>query len=95
MLKECGVLVLDDIGVEGDKQDWINNAIFRLIDFRDKNILPTIYTSNYEMDKLPGDARTIDRIIGHSVPVKMPEFSVRRTQAEKRTGDFLKQVLNS
>lgn len=95
MLKECGVLILDDIGMESEKQDWITNAVFRLVDFRDKNVLPTIYTSNYEMDKLPGDARIVDRIIGHSVPIKMPEFSVRRTQAVEKTGAFLKQVLQT
>lgn len=92
-LKECGILILDDIGAENSKQEWISSALFRLIDYRDKNILPTIYTSNYEMDALPEDERTVDRIIGHSVPLKMPEFSVRRNQAEAKTGEFLRQVL--
>ena len=92
-IKECGLLILDDIGIESGKQSWINEAIFYLVDYRDKHILPTIYTSNYDMEKLPGDERTIDRIIGHSIPLKMPEYSVRRNSAKEKTGNFLKAIL--
>ena len=35
----------------------------------------------------------VDRIVGHSIPVVMPEFSVRRDRAEKHTKDFLRSVL--
>ena len=84
---------MDDIGAEGDSKDWITTAVFRLVDFRDKHILPTIYTSNYEMENLPGDERTADRIVGHSVPLVMPEYSVRRSEAKRKTEDFLKGLL--
>lgn len=92
-IKDCALLVLDDIGAEGDSKDWITTAVFRLVDFRDKHILPTIYTSNYEMENLPGDERTADRIVGHSVPLVMPEYSVRRSEAKRKTEDFLKGLL--
>lgn len=90
---DCGLLVLDDIGAEVTAKDWVNSAVFRLVDYRDKNMLPTIYTSNYDMESLPGDERTVNRIFGHSIPIPMPEFSVRRAKAKKKTGDFLKKVL--
>ena len=57
-------------------------------------MLSTLYTSNFGMESLPGDERSIDRIIGHSVPLKMPEYSVRRNRAKEKTGNFLKEVLD-
>lgn len=93
-IKECGLLIFDDIGIESGKQGWIDEAIFYLIDYRDKHMLSTIYTSNFGMESLPGDERSIDRIIGHSVPLKMPEYSVRRNRAKEKTGNFLKEVLD-
>lgn len=92
-IRECSLLVFDDIGMVTDKQEWISNAIFRLIDYRDKNILSTIYTSNYEMCELPIDDRIVSRIEGHSVPLIMPEKSIRRMQSVRRTKEFLKNVL--
>lgn len=90
---DSSLLLLDDIGVENDK-DWIANAVFRLVDYRDKNMLPTIYTSNYMMKDLPGDDRTVSRIIGHSVPLILPNVSIREIKAKEKTGEFLKRVLS-
>ena len=90
---DCRLLVLDDIGAEVTEKEWINNSVFRLVDYRDKNMLSTIYTSNYKMEDLPGDERTVNRILGHSIPVPMPEFSVRSMKAKEKTGAFLKSVL--
>lgn len=91
---DCGLLILDDIGAEASEKDWIRASIFRLVDYRDKNMLSTIYTSNYKMESLPGDDRTLNRILGHSIPVPMPELSVRSLKARKKTDEFLKKVLN-
>lgn len=91
---DCGLLILDDIGAEAAEKDWIRVSIFRLVDYRDKNMLSTIYTSNYKMEELPGDDRTLSRILGHSIPVPMPELSVRSLKARKKTDEFLKKVLN-
>lgn len=92
---DCSLLILDDIGAETHKQDWVTNALFRLVDYRDKNMLPTIYTSNCEIDELSGDERMISRIEGHSVPLIMPEVSVRRMKAKEKTANFLKSVLGN
>jgi len=89
----CSLLILDDIGVETDKQEWINNALFRLVDSRKNRMLPTIYTSNYAMDKLPGEERITERVIECSVPLVMPEQNIRRQKAEEKTKDFLQEVM--
>lgn len=89
----CSLLILDDIGVETDKQEWINNALFRLVDSRKNRMLPTIYTSNYAMDKLPGEERITERVVECSVPLVMPEQNIRRQKAEEKTKDFLQEVM--
>ena len=92
---ECRLLIIDDIGAEwGGKLDWTSTVMSHLIDYRDKQILTTIYTSNYDLHHLPGDDRMVDRIIGHSIPVIMPEDNIRRALAEKHTMNFLKTVLS-
>lgn len=89
----CSLLILDDIGVETDKQEWINNALFRLVDTRKNRMLSTIYTSNYEMENLPGEERVKERIIECSVPLIMPEQNIRRKKAEEKTKAFLQEIL--
>ena len=39
-LRRCGLLVLDDLGVQTENKEWINNAMFSLIDDR----YPVSYT---------------------------------------------------
>lgn len=43
---EAGLLILDDVGAQVENKDWITTALFRLIDRRYVNHLPTIFTSN-------------------------------------------------
>lgn len=93
-LQDCSLLILDDIGAENSVQDWIQGVLFHLIDYRDKNLLSTIYTANISPDKLHLDERIIDRIISHSIALKMPEISVRRRWAKQSNKDFLRRCLN-
>ena len=93
-LKRCGLLILDDVGVQTEKQEWINNAIFSLIDERYRNLLPTLYTSNVPIEKASGDDRIQSRIYGTSIPMLLPEISVRDQLADKYRDEFLRTVLN-
>lgn len=94
-LKECSLLILDDMGVQTEKQEWINNALFSLIDERYRNMLPTIYTSNLPMERASGDDRIQSRIYGTSVPLLLPEVSIRDRLADQYRDEFLRMVLNS
>lgn len=91
---EAGLLVFDDIGAQDVGKDWINTALFRLIDRRYTNHLPTIFTSNVRMDDLKTDSRISDRIYAVSVPVMMPEVNVRAQIADRHTKEFLKNILS-
>lgn len=94
-LTNCSLLILDDVGMTVEKRDWASSIIYRLIDYRYKEHLPTIYTSNLRIDDLGCDDRVRSRIEAVSVPVKMPEVNVRKRYAEKYTQDFLKSVFSA
>lgn len=80
------ILVLDDIGVRNG--DWVDERFFMVIDARYRNNKTTIFTSNYEIERLPfKDLRIIDRISDTEkfLPLWMPDESIRR---QARGGDF-------
>ncbi|MCI5559017.1 MAG: ATP-binding protein [Dorea formicigenerans] len=89
---DAGLLIFDEIGAIEENKDWISNAIFRLVDYRYTHILPTIYTSNVESDKLKCDERAKDRIFELSYKIHMPEESIRKLRAERRRSEFMKQI---
>jgi DNA replication protein DnaC len=90
---DCTLLIIDDIGINSDKQEWINSAIYRLIDRRYTSHLPTIFTSNVEISELKTDERVIERVYEVSIPVKMPEVNVRRKIADNNNLSFINSVL--
>lgn len=89
------LLVLDDIGAQTGKQEWIDNALFRLIDYRKREFLPTIFTSNCDSEKLKMDDRTVDRIVSLSTDVKIPECQIRRKKAMDLNVKFIKDLLDA
>lgn len=90
--RECGLLVLDDIGAQADKE-WQRQEMFRLVNTRMTNGLVTIFTSNMPVEELNVDDRTKDRIIKTSISVQMPEESIRRMKARCEQDEFLKNIL--
>jgi len=67
--QECELLVLDDFGAE-KITEWAEETVFTILDYREKNGLPIIYTSNIEIDELPYNNRIKSRIRGHSFKVE-------------------------
>lgn len=82
---QASLLVLDDIGVQMAKE-WIETVLYRLVNYRYINRLPTIYTSNIPADCLKMDDRITDRIESTTFPINLPEESIRKSvrQQEKR-----------
>lgn len=93
-IKNADLLILDDIGAQLENKDWINTALFQLINRRCTSLLPTIFTSNFTMEQLRMDERIKDRIHAMSVPVFMPEKNIRWQQTEKINRAFLQSVLD-
>ena len=94
-LYACRLLVLDDIGAHDGGQAWINEAIFRLIDYRYRERKPVIFTSNCEMVKLSGDDRITERIEKMTIPLPMPEERIRHNIAERETKEFMRSIMES
>ena len=92
-IMNAGLLILDDVGAQVENKDWITTALFRLIDRRYTNHYPTIFTSNVCIDELKTDWRISDRIDSVSIPVPMPEVSVRKQTADGFKREFLKRVI--
>jgi len=53
------LLVMDDIGVE-NPTDWARERIYTALNYRYERMLPTLFTSNHNLDELAG--RLTDRI---------------------------------
>ncbi len=72
----CRVLVIDDIGVQLDKE-WVDTVFYHLINDRYRSGKVTIYTSNIAINDLKMDDRIVDRIESTSFEVHLPEVPLR------------------
>lgn len=90
--RNASFLVLDDIGAQSEKQDWIREVLFSLIDKRYSQNLSTIFTSNEPIERCSEDGRIVDRVYEMSIPVKMPEVSIRRQKADVYRQKFMQEV---
>lgn len=94
-IRECTLLVLDDIGIE-PKKDWVQEVIYSLVNFRYTRHLPTIYTSNCKIYDLPVDSRISDRINAMSgTMVYVPEKDIRRMKAEAESKKYIEKIIES
>ncbi len=74
--KICPLLILDDIGVKG-ASDWELGILYELINYRYECLLPTIYTSNVDINKLGdilNDSRIVSRIERSSKIIKKKKY---------------------
>lgn len=92
-LYACRLLILDDIGAHDAGQAWINEAIFRLIDYRYRERRPVIFTSNCDTAHLTCDERISDRIEAMTIPLNMPNVRIRNQIAARESGQFLKSIM--
>lgn len=90
-IRRAELLIIDDIGVEM-KKEWIDTELFRLIDFRYSGQKVTVFTSNVEIEDLKLDDRIVDRIYSMSIPLKLPEISIRKKNTDQNNQKFLKSI---
>lgn len=94
IIRQAGLLVVDDIGVQLDKE-WIGTVLYQLINERYANRLPTIYTSNIPLEHLKLDDRITDRIESTTFAVKLPEESIRREMRQQDKKRLLEEIENA
>lgn len=90
----ASLLILDDWGTQSERQEWMVEALFKLIDYRYENIKPTFYTSN----RMPKDSTKEDRIFSRinetTVLLQLPEYSVRDERANEYARQFMDRLLS-
>lgn len=91
---QASLLVLDDIGVQMSKE-WVDTVLYRLINERYVNRLPTIYTSNISVGYLKMDDRIIDRIESTTYPVMLPEESIRKDMRQQEKERLFDEITKS
>lgn len=82
-VKQCDVLILDDIGAERHKgdDDWATEKLFTIVDSRYRNMRPIFCTTNCTPDKLEDKIgpRVISRLreICVLTPCNGPDYRIR------------------
>lgn len=91
--KEVDVLLLDDFGAERSTE-WVNEIFYSIINDRMTSKKITLFTSNYKIEELPYDYRTVNRVMKMAIPIKFPEESIRLKLAYDENEEFMKMLLN-
>lgn len=94
----CDLLILDDLGV-GGRSDWELSQLYKAIDDRYRAQLPTIVTTNLDMEELckylsyDGVDRTFDRLMEMCpVPVEFKNRPRRLQAAEDKREKFMRRL---
>jgi DNA replication protein DnaC len=74
-LKDIELLWIDDIGVE-KLTEWVEETLYRIVNYRMMHEKPTIFTSNIRLEDMPG--RIASRIIGSAHQVWLVASDYRR-----------------
>jgi len=73
---EAEVFIFDDIGTE-TPTEWVAEMLYHVINARLTALKPTIFTSNCAAEHLGYKEKLVQRILKMTVPVMLPEESVR------------------
>ena len=88
--RDATVLILDDIGAQDEKHEWISEIVFGLINYRYEKQKLTIFTSNLDPDDCSEDDRIVSRVDSMAFPIKLPEVPVRKNASEARKLAFMR-----
>lgn len=91
--REATLLIVDDIGTTTEDRGWIEDVIFRLVNYRYERHLSTIYTSNVPIDELKCGERAMERIHATSFEVIIPEVNIRREKTNQYKSGFYKWIM--
>lgn len=92
LLYECKFLVLDDLGQKNTVSEWMEDILYKLLDYRMNNKRMTMITSNVPVQNLPFNERITDRIDKLCVPFRLPEICVRTKETREARQMLLKDL---
>ena len=90
---EADLLIIDDLGTE-QKNEWSASRIYNIIDSRYRNSLPTIITTNININDLEDmyHKRTYDRLMEMCTPVVSDGKSIRAQKGKEKV-NILKKLI--
>lgn len=93
-LSSTEVLIIDDFGTEQYK-DWIGERFYSIINHRYADNKITIFTSNYNLEKIDYDERIVNRIKERTYQIPFPEESVREHIADENRKELFEGIKNN
>ncbi len=93
-LVEVDLLILDDLGVENNSQ-WTESKVYPIIDKRNEQKKPTIFTANIPINRLPYHSRIKSRLNRISTTIHFPEEDVRSYLGQREDEEVLKILFGS
>lgn len=92
LIYECKFLVIDDLGQKNTGKEWLEDELFKLLDYRMTNSRMTVVTSNLDIKQLPFNERIKDRLEKITVEMHLPEICVRTKEARQNRQNLFKEL---
>ena len=92
LLYECKFLVIDDLGQKNTVSEWMEDVLYKLLNYRIENNRMTMITSNVPIQNLPLNERITDRIDKLCMPFHLPEICVRSKETREARQMLLKDL---
>lgn len=92
LIYECKLLVIDDLGQKNTGKEWLEDELFKLLDYRMTNNRMTLVTSNLDIKQLPFNERIKDRLEKITVEMHLPEICVRTKEARENRQALFKEL---
>ncbi len=82
-IRDAQLLILDDLGTENPKA-WANEKLFQLLNHRHSRKLPTVITTNVDIDSFDGSIRSrlLDDDIVRRFPISAPDYRTPKSLQE-------------
>ncbi|MCY3945352.1 MAG: ATP-binding protein [Anaerolineaceae bacterium] len=82
-IRGCHLLILDDLGTENPRP-WVVEKLFQLLNHRHGHQLPTIITTNSDLDRIDGRIRSrmLDEELIRYVSISVPDFRTPHAMQE-------------
>ncbi len=93
---EAPILILDDLGAE-KRSDWSDELLFKLLDYRYREELPTAVASNL----IPADlepriaSRLQDRALGAALLMSGPDYRLSGPIGRRRSAEGVRRVMDA
>ena len=91
-LCDAELLVLDDLGQQNNGNRWLEDILYRILEYRMQRAMVTICTSNTRIENLPFDDRITDRLEKMTQNIPLPNFRVRTRESKAQKRRMLKEL---